>query len=154
MSILCPNVFLCKVAKSRASVWQIVSVIWVKWVILKVSTNWLTFDLYRYFSMSCIDEGQYIVKKNWPQIPFWHNFDQQVTFTSNNRSNIENKLFSDGSWRVIVNNPVDPFDVLPHFGVDAGVVWVSAADAPGHNTLKVIIADKRTPGVALWGHKK
>lgn len=55
-----------------------------------------------------------------------------------------------GSCCLIIDNPVDPFDVVPHFGVDSREVWVCTADTPGYNALKVAIADKWTTGVTLW----
>lgn len=84
-----------------------------------------------------MNEGQYRNKKTDPKSLFDITLINrlQVHQTREETLKTMNKLFSDASCRVIFNNPVDPFDVLPHFGVDAGVVWVCAADAPGHNAL-------------------
>lgn len=57
---------------------------------------------------------------------------------------------NDRSWCVIFDNPFNPVDVVPHFGVDSREVWVSAADTPGDDALEVAIADEGTTRVALW----
>lgn len=64
------------------------------------------------------------------------------------------KKRGDCSWGVIVDNPVDPVTVVPHFGVDSREVWVSATDTPGDNALEEAIADKGTTGVTLWITKR
>lgn len=53
------------------------------------------------------------------------------------------------SW-CVVNNPVNPLNIAPDSGVDTRVVLISTANTPGDNALKVAIADKGAPGVALW----
>lgn len=58
-------------------------------------------------------------------------------------------LSSMGSWCISFNNPINPADVVPHFGVDSREVWVGAADTPGDNALKVPVADKGTTWVTL-----
>lgn len=54
------------------------------------------------------------------------------------------------SWCVFADNPVDPFDIVPDFGVDSREVWVGTTDSPGNNALKVTIADEGTTGITLW----
>lgn len=65
---------------------------------------------------------------------------------------IQQKAMDPGgaSWCVFADNPVDPFDIVPDFGVDSREVWVSTTDSPGNNALKVTIADEGTTGITLW----
>lgn len=46
-----------------------------------------------------------------------------------------------GSWCVFIDYPVDPFDVVPDFGVDSREVWMCTADSPGDDALKFAVAD-------------
>lgn len=55
---------------------------------------------------------------------------------------------------VIIYVPVDPVNVLPHFGVDSWVESVCTADAPGNDALKETVADEWTTGVSLWSHRE
>ena len=50
---------------------------------------------------------------------------------------------------VVLNDPVDPVEVVSHLGVDTRIISVCTADAPGHNALKFIVTDKRTSRIAL-----
>lgn len=60
------------------------------------------------------------------------------------------RIVADCSWIVMFNNPVDPGDVVPHFGVDSREVCVRATDTPGDDALELAIADKGTTRVTLW----
>ena len=52
-----------------------------------------------------------------------------------------------GWWQcplaVVLDDPVNPLGVVPDLGVHAGEVWVSTADAPRDDALKVSVADER-----------
>ena len=50
---------------------------------------------------------------------------------------------------VMLNDPVDPVEVVSDLGVDTRIISVCTADAPGHNALKLVVTDKWTPGIAL-----
>lgn len=52
-----------------------------------------------------------------------------------------------------LGDPVDPPDVVLNLGVNARVVGVGAADAPGHDSLKFTIAYQRSSRVALMSSK-
>ena len=57
---------------------------------------------------------------------------------------------------VVLDDPVDPADVVADSGVDAGEVGVGTADAPGDDALKVTVAHERAARIALatLGEKK
>lgn len=56
---------------------------------------------------------------------------------------------SGASWRVLVDDPLDPVYIVPDFGVDSREVWLGTTDSPGNNALKVAIADEGTSGITL-----
>lgn len=51
---------------------------------------------------------------------------------------------------VVISIPLDPVNVLPHFGVDTRIEWICTASTPGNDALKETIADQWTTRVALW----
>lgn len=55
---------------------------------------------------------------------------------------------------VVLNVPLDPVSVLPHFGVDTRIEWICTANTPGNDALKATIADQWTTGVTLWIHQE
>lgn len=55
---------------------------------------------------------------------------------------------------VVLGDPVDPFNVVSHLGVDTREVCIGTADAPGHNALKFTIAYKRSTRVPLEKQQK
>lgn len=55
---------------------------------------------------------------------------------------------------VFTDDPVDPFDIVPDFGVDSREVWVGTADSPGNNALKLPIADEGATGITLWAYQQ
>lgn len=50
---------------------------------------------------------------------------------------------------VVLGDPVDPFNIVSHLGVDTREVSISTADAPGHNAFKFTITYKRSSRVPL-----
>lgn len=55
---------------------------------------------------------------------------------------------------VVLGDPVDPFNVVSHLGVDTREVSIGTADAPRHNTLKFTITYKRSSRVPLEKQQK
>lgn len=50
---------------------------------------------------------------------------------------------------VVLGDPVDPFNLVSHLGLDTGEVSIGTANAPGHNALKFAITYKRSSRVPL-----
>lgn len=56
---------------------------------------------------------------------------------------------SSSAAAVSVDEPVDPADIVPDFGVDPREVRVGTPDAPGHDALKAAVANQRASRVSL-----
>lgn len=67
---------------------------------------------------------------------------------------IENFMFHEARSRsVVFDNPFNPVDVVPHFGVDSREVRVSTADTPGDDAFQFAVTDKGTTRVTLRNNR-
>lgn len=75
---------------------------------------------------------------------------RKILSSRKTENKIDNCLDHEARSRsVVFDNPFNPADVVPHFGVDSREVRVSTADTPGDDAFQFAIADKGTTRVTL-----